>query len=75
MSTDPAHSLSDACAMTLGDEPSEVVPGLLGQQIDAQHRLETQWGTVRDYLADLFDWGGAGSVAGEELVVFPGTLE
>jgi len=75
MSTDPAHSLSDAFALPLGDEPSEIVPGLLGQQIDAQHRLETHWGTVRDYLADLFDWGGAGSIAAEELVVFPGMDE
>ena len=75
MSTDPAHSLSDAFAIELGDEPTPVVPGLLGQQIDAQRRLETHWGTVRDYLAELFDWGGASGIAAEELVVFPGMDE
>ncbi len=75
MSTDPAHSLSDAFTDTLGDEPTEIVPGLFGQQIDAQRRLESHWGTVRDYLADLFDWGGAHSIAAEELVVFPGMDE
>jgi arsenite-transporting ATPase len=75
MSTDPAHSLGDAFGVQLGDEPGEIAPGLFGQQIDAQRRLETHWGTVRDYLADLFDWGGAHSIAAEELVVFPGMDE
>jgi arsenite-transporting ATPase len=75
MSTDPAHSLSDAFATDLGDEPAEITPRLFGQQIDAQRRLETHWGTVRDYLADLFDWGGANSISAEELVVFPGMDE
>lgn len=75
MSTDPAHSLGDAFDSPLGDEPTEVDHGLFGQQIDAQKRLESHWGTVRDYLADLFDWGGAGVIAAEELVVFPGMDE
>ncbi len=75
MSTDPAHSLGDAFGVPLGDEPTEVVPGLDGQQIDAQRRLEAHWGTVRDYLAELFDWGGADGIAAEELVVFPGMDE
>ena len=75
MSTDPAHSLADAFAVPLGDEPTEVIAGLAGQQIDAQSRLESHWGTVRDYLAELFDWGGARGIAAEELVVFPGMDE
>ncbi|WKZ83031.1 MAG: ArsA family ATPase [Acidimicrobiia bacterium] len=75
MSTDPAHSLSDAFSVPLEDTPTEIVPGLLGQQIDAQRRLETHWGKVRDYLADLFDWGGAQGIAAEELVVLPGMDE
>jgi len=75
MSTDPAHSLGDAFGVALGDEPTEVVPGLEGQQIDAQRRLEAHWGTVRDYLAELFDWSGADGIAAEELVVFPGMDE
>lgn len=75
MSTDPAHSLSDAFALDLGDEPSEIQPRLFGQQIDTQRRLETHWGTVRDYLAELFDWGGTQSIATEELVVLPGMDE
>ena len=75
MSTDPAHSLGDAFDLDLGDDPGEIVPGLFGQQIDAQSRLEHHWGAVRDYLADLFDWGGAQALATEELMVFPGMDE
>lgn len=75
MSTDPAHSLSDAFGVPLGDEPTPVTDRLAGQQIDAQRRLESHWGTVRDYLAALFDWGGADGIAAEELVVFPGMDE
>jgi arsenite-transporting ATPase len=75
MSTDPAHSLGDAFDTPLGDEPTEVQPGLWGQQIDAQRRLERYWGTVRDYLADLFDWGGVRGIEAEELLVFPGMDE
>jgi arsenite-transporting ATPase len=75
MSTDPAHSLSDAFGAPLGDEPTPIADGLDGQQIDAQRRLEKHWGTVRDYLAELFDWGGADGIAAEELVVFPGMDE
>ena len=75
MSTDPAHSLSDAFGVPLGDEPTPVADRLSGQQIDAQRRLESHWGTVRDYLAELFDWGGADGIAAEELVVFPGMDE
>jgi arsenite-transporting ATPase len=75
MSTDPAHSLADAFAVDLGDAVTEVAPGLWGQQIDAQRRLEHYWGTVRDYLTDLFDWGGFAGIEAEELLVFPGMDE
>jgi len=75
VSTDPAHSLADAYDVPLGDQAAEIVPLLWGQQIDAQSRLERYWGTVRDYLADLFDWGGLAGVEAEELLVFPGMDE
>lgn len=75
MSTDPAHSLADAYALELGDEPAFVSPGLDGQQIDSQRRLERYWGEVRKYLVELFDWSGLRGVEAEELSVFPGMDE
>ena len=58
MSTDPAHSLSDAFDVPLGDDPTTVVGNLDAQQIDSQQRLEESWGEVRDHLTELFDWSG-----------------
>ena len=36
MSTDPAHSLSDALAVPLGPQPRQVMPGLDAMEIDAR---------------------------------------
>ncbi len=74
-STDPAHSLSDAFAIPLGERPTEVAAGLAGQQIDAQQELERHWGEIRDQLMAVLDWGGVGGVEAEEFLVFPGMDE
>ncbi len=75
MSTDPAHSLADAFGVPLGNEPTQVVTNLNGQQIDSQARLEESWGHVRDHLTELFDWSGLTSIEAEELSVIPGMDE
>ena len=74
-STDPAHSLSDALDVPLGDRPTAVVDGLDGQQIDTQEQLERHWGSIRDQLMSVFDWGGVEGIAAEEFLVFPGMDE
>lgn len=74
-STDPAHSLSDALMMTLGSEPTDVVDGLQGQQIDTQRQLDRYWGSIRNQLIEVFDWGGAAGIEAEEFLVFPGMDE
>lgn len=74
-STDPAHSLADALSLPLGDEPAEISPNLWGQQIDTQEQLEHHWGTIRDQLMSVFDWGGVSGIEAEEFLVFPGMDE
>ena len=74
-STDPAHSLADVLGMDLGDEPTSVVDRLDAQQIDTQHQLDRYWGSIRDQLMDVFDWGGASGIEAEEFLVFPGMDE
>jgi arsenite/tail-anchored protein-transporting ATPase len=74
-STDPAHSLSDALMVRLGSEPTEVVERLEGQQIDTQQQLDRYWGSIRDQLMDVLDWGGAAGIEAEEFLVFPGMDE
>ena len=75
MSTDPAHSLTDAFQVPLGDRPHQISTGLDAQQIESQRRLEESWGNVRDYLTELFDWSGLRGVEAEELSVIPGMDE
>lgn len=75
VSTDPAHSLADALDHPLGDRPTRVAPDLWGQQLDAQERLETAWGEVREWLLEVFDWAGMDAVEAEELSVLPGLDE
>jgi arsenite-transporting ATPase len=74
-STDPAHSLADALEVPLGSDPSTVVPGLDGQQIDTQRQLDKYWGSIRRQMMDVLDWGGAGGIEAEEFLVFPGMDE
>lgn len=79
-STDPAHSLSDAFGVPLGDEPAAVAGftgggALHGQQLDARARLEVAWAEVREYVTALLDWAGADVIEAEELAVIPGLDE
>jgi arsenite-transporting ATPase len=74
-STDPAHSLADALAVELGDQPVEVGSGLAGQQIDTQAQLDRHWGSIRDQLISVLDWGGVSGIEAEEFLVFPGMDE
>ncbi len=74
-STDPAHSLADALTIRLETEPTTVVERLDGQQIDTQRQLDRYWGSIRDQLIDVLDWGGAAGIEAEEFLVFPGMDE
>ncbi len=74
-STDPAHSLSDALTVDLGTQPTDVVDRLHGQQIDTQEQLDNYWGSIRDQLMNVLDWGGVAGIEAEEFLVFPGMDE
>jgi arsenite-transporting ATPase len=75
ISTDGAHSLSDALACRLSGEPIEVVAGLDAVQIDTQRRFELAWGDVQRYLLELLAQGGLDPITAEELTVLPGIEE
>lgn len=74
-STDPAHSLADALAVPLGDEEIPITLNLTGQQIDTQAQLDHHWGSIRDQIMEVFDWGGVSGIEAEEFLVFPGMDE
>jgi arsenite-transporting ATPase len=75
LSTDPAHSLSDAFGVTLGAEPTEIDTGLYGQQVDTQRAFEASWRDVQHYLRDILEQGGVDPLESEELTVLPGAEE
>jgi arsenite/tail-anchored protein-transporting ATPase len=75
LSTDAAHSLGDSLGVELRAEPLLVQPNLWAQEINALHELESSWGEVSKYLADLLAWQGVETIAQGELSVIPGTEE
>jgi arsenite-transporting ATPase len=75
LSTDPAHSLSDALDVDLGAEPTEIDTGLYGQQVDTQRAFESSWREVQHYLRDVLEQGGVDPLEAEELTVLPGADE
>jgi len=75
LSTDPAHSLADALDQPLGSDPTPVVDGLWGQQLDAQARMEESWHEIRGWLREVFAWAGVEGLEAEELAVVPGLDE
>jgi arsenite/tail-anchored protein-transporting ATPase len=75
MSTDPAHSLSDAFDAEVGPEPKEMSSGLFAQEMDYAYVLEEYWGEIQGYVTTFFEWQGADSLAAEELAMLPGMDE
>jgi arsenite-transporting ATPase len=75
LSTDAAHSLSDAFGERVGREPTEVRPRLFVQQVDAQRRFERSWGEIQSYLMTVLDAAGVDPITAEELTVIPGAEE
>ena len=75
LSTDAAHSLSDALDVPLDSRPIRVADGLWAQQLDATERFEEVWGEVQTYLMQVMDWAGVDGIEAEELSVIPGLEE
>ena len=75
ISTDPAHSLSDAFDEEVGAKPKEMAPGLFAQEMDYGYMLEEYWAEIQDYLTTFFEWQGSDTLAAEELAMLPGMDE
>jgi arsenite/tail-anchored protein-transporting ATPase len=71
ISTDAAHSLSDAFA----SRPGEIAPGLRLHQVDTQRSLEEHWGELSGYTSGLLGELGLDEITAEEVTVLPGAEE
>jgi arsenite-transporting ATPase len=75
LSTDAAHSLSDAFDSEVGPEPTEIDDLLFVQQIDVQRKFEQSWGDIQNYLRSVLHMIGVDPIEAEELTVLPGAAE
>lgn len=75
ISTDPAHSLSDALGRELGPEPQEIAPNLYAQEFDVYYSMKKYWENVRQLMLIIFKWQGVENVVAEELSALPGMEE
>ncbi len=72
ISSDPAHSLSDAFDVKLDYRPTKIDDRLYGMEVNVQKELEEHWETIKDYLSLFFRSQGIDEVLAEELAIFPG---
>ncbi len=75
ISTDPAHSLSDAFDKILGPEPLEVADNLYAQELDVYYSMKKYWGNMRQLMISVFKWRGIENVLAEEMSALPGMEE
>lgn len=75
ISTDPAHSLSDALDIKLSPEPTEIAVNLYAQEFDVYYSMQKYWNNMRNLMNTIFRWRGVKSVVAEELSVLPGMEE
>lgn len=75
VSTDPAHSLSDALGVPLGPDPVEVSPLLWAQEVIAENEMRRNWDRVATWMSGLLLTRGVDRIRAEELSVPPGMGE
>jgi len=75
LSTDPAHSLSDALDQELSPEPQEIAPNLFAQEVDVYYSMKKHWENVRQLMLAVFRFQGVENVVAEELSALPGMEE
>jgi arsenite-transporting ATPase len=76
ISSDPAHTLTDAFAMPdLGYEPKEILTNLQALQIDPLIEMNKQYTTILSYMASLFHTRGIDETLAYELAMLPGMTQ
>lgn len=75
VSTDPAHSLSDALNFELKPEPTQIAENLWGQEFDVYYSMKKHWDNMRNLMLSIFRWRGVKNIVAEELSVLPGMEE
>lgn len=72
ISTDPAHSLSDAFGKAIGPEPRKIAENLWAQEISVVEAINSHWKELKIYLTGLFQSQGIDPAMSEEIATLPG---
>ena len=76
LSSDPAHTLSDAFMMDyIGNEPSKVVENLYALQVDPVIEINKHFNSILSYLASTFFSKGIDETLSYELAMLPGMTQ
>ncbi len=75
LSTDAAHSLSDAFSIQIGNTPQKLKENLYGQEIDIYKEIADNWGKIESYVKTLLQSQGLDELMSDELATLPGMEE
>jgi arsenite/tail-anchored protein-transporting ATPase len=76
ISSDPAHTLSDAFMMpNIGYESKEVIPNMYALQVDPVTEMNKQYNTILSYLASIFSAKGIDETLAYEIAMLPGMTQ
>jgi arsenite/tail-anchored protein-transporting ATPase len=76
LSSDPAHTLSDAFMMDyIGNEPSKVIDNLYALQVDPVIEINKHFNSILSYLASTFFSKGVDETLSYELAMLPGMTQ
>src|SRR5438105_13096126 len=75
MSTDPAHSVSDAFDIEGSSGRVQLEDNLWIHEVDALHELEANWARVHGYMTAVLSSQGIDEILADELATPPGMGE
>ncbi|MEE3329569.1 MAG: TRC40/GET3/ArsA family transport-energizing ATPase [Myxococcota bacterium] len=74
LSTDTAHSLSDAVGLRIGASPVRIAERVVAQEVGVLDEVDRGWSEIQGWLRELLR-EDADELVAEELLVFPGMEE
>lgn len=75
ISSDPAHTLSDALLINIGNELSDVLPNLMAIEIDPIFEMQKNYDSFLSYIASTFYGKGVSRTMAYEMGMLPGMTQ
>jgi arsenite-transporting ATPase len=75
ISSDPAHTLSDAFETDVHHTPTEIMDKLWGIQIDPIREAREAYGVIQEYIVSLFKSKGVDEILAYEVAALPNMTE